>query len=91
MPNRSHKWRETFDRQLQTLGFAREDRPFRPHVTLARIKSRPPEELKTLVLTHEDTDFGEFPVAAIELIQSELRPNGPVYTVLNTVQLSPID
>ena len=33
----------------EQLGFARERRPFHPHVTVARIRCRPPDDLKTHV------------------------------------------
>jgi 2'-5' RNA ligase len=55
-------------------GFAREGRPFRAHLTLARFRERvrrpelPPTELGTTGLSH------------LILFQSELKPGGAVYT-----------
>ena len=36
---------ESMEAQLGPLGFPREKRAFTPHVTVARIKARPPEDL----------------------------------------------
>ena len=74
---------------LETLGFSAEKREFHPHLTLARIKGRPPRELFDLLEQHENTFFGTGSVNAIELIQSELTPEGPVYTMLLKAPLAP--
>lgn len=71
---------------LEQQGFAREARAFHPHVTLARVKSRPPDELQALLKRHADSPFGAAPLRSIELYQSELRPQGPRYTVLARVE-----
>jgi len=75
------------EHQLQALGFAKDQRPFRPHVTLARIKRKPPDDLKTLLHTHESTDFGQTRVDSVELLQSDLQREGPRYTVLASAAL----
>lgn len=68
--------------RLQPLGFPKEHRDFRPHLTLARVKSRPPADLFQLFEEHGETDFGVTLLAGVEVLQSELRPQGPAYTVL---------
>ena len=72
---------------LNPLGFAREQRPFHPHATLARIKSRPPDSLRQLVEQHAATSFGSTDVGSVELYQSELTKEGPRYTVLSRAGL----
>jgi 2'-5' RNA ligase len=67
---------------LQKLGFVPEDRPFTPHLTLARVKARPPEELQELLARHAKTVFGSVTVEEIELIRSEPTSEGFRYTVL---------
>jgi RNA 2',3'-cyclic 3'-phosphodiesterase len=67
---------------LEPLDFKREDRPFAPHLTLARVKARPPQELRALLARHAKTVFGTAAVEEIELIHSELGPEGSRYTVL---------
>ncbi|NOX53355.1 MAG: RNA 2',3'-cyclic phosphodiesterase [Planctomycetes bacterium] len=77
----------TLDSELVGLNFEPEKRPLQPHVTLARVKRRPPPQLKALLAQHQNADFGEVTVTAIELFQSELRREGPRYTVLASVPL----
>lgn len=73
---------------LNPLGFPRERRPFHPHLTLARIKARPPRELPTLLEHHAETDFGSAAVDHATLFQSELTRSGPRYTVLHKFPLA---
>lgn len=80
----------SLERLLRPLGFKRERRRFEPHVTLARIRSKPPGELAELLDADQSTDFGAVPVASVQLFQSELRSDGPQYTVLSTVELADI-
>jgi 2'-5' RNA ligase len=72
---------------LNPLGFPREQRPFQPHATLARVKSRPPDSLRQLVEQHAATSFGSTEVESVELYQSELGQEGPRYTVLARAEL----
>jgi 2'-5' RNA ligase len=73
---------------LEKLGFVPEGRPFTPHLTLARVKARPPEELGELLARHAKTVFGTAPVEEIELIRSEPGPEGSRYTVLGSCPLA---
>ncbi len=73
---------------LKSLGFPPERRPLHPHVTLARVKSKPPPEYFALMANHEETPFGHVAVEAIKLYQSELKKTGPVYSVMNQVSLA---
>jgi len=75
------------EKQLEPFGYSREQRPFQPHLTLARVRSKPPEQLFTLLDEHTSTDFGSAPIKTVELIQSDLTPSGPRYTTLATVKL----
>jgi 2'-5' RNA ligase len=85
---------ECLDRELFRKGFAPETRPFHPHITLARIKTEEGQEavaktLKTETESLEEVDrIGVFEVYSFVLIQSELRPSGSVYTVLETFSLT---
>ncbi len=66
------------------LGWPREQRPFSPHITLGRVKDAGQvREMAWAV----DLAVLEFRVTAFQLVQSELRPSGPVYTVRQVVQL----
>jgi RNA 2',3'-cyclic 3'-phosphodiesterase len=72
---------------LETLEFAREKRLFTPHLTLARVKARPPESLAALLSRHARTQFGTTKINQVELIRSELGPEGSKYTVLASAPL----
>ncbi|GIX48686.1 MAG: RNA 2',3'-cyclic phosphodiesterase [Candidatus Tectimicrobiota bacterium] len=76
--------------ELVALGFAAETRPFRPHLTLARIQ-RVTDRARWLaaVQAFRERKFGAFPVEALHLFQSHLHPQGARYTVVHTVALPP--
>jgi RNA 2',3'-cyclic 3'-phosphodiesterase len=70
-------------------GFPVETRPFRPHLTLARIKSaRGTAGLRDLVKSHGRSRTDDFAVEAITLYQSRLSPKGSIYTVISESRLS---
>ncbi len=79
---------EQLESRLRPLGFTADRRAFHPHVTLARIKMRPPEDFFAMLKEHPATDFGTATIDAAELLQSELGPEGPKYTTLARVTLS---
>lgn len=70
------------DRSLASLGFAPEGREFQPHLTLLRVKSRPPEALFSILAEEARTDFGVVEISHVELIESELTRRGSQYTTL---------
>jgi RNA 2',3'-cyclic 3'-phosphodiesterase len=75
------------DRALAPLGYAQESRAFQPHLTLLRIKTRPPEQLFSLLSDESQTAFGLVPINEVEYLQSELGPRGSRYTKLATFAL----
>ena len=75
--------------ELAERGFAREGRPFRAHLTLARIKQR----LDARKLLESIEDVGSYPPVEFQLTEwvlfkSELRPQGALYTPLERIALS---
>jgi 2'-5' RNA ligase len=75
------------ENELEPLGFARERRLFHPHLTLARVKSRPPDDLHRRLIDDEKTEFGTATIDAVTLYQSELRPEGARYLSLSSTVL----
>jgi 2'-5' RNA ligase len=65
------------------MGCVSEDRPFTPHLTLARIKDgRASGPLRRLLMNESDRRVGEFHAGSVSLIKSEPRPTGSLYTSL---------
>ncbi len=74
------------DDLLAPLGFPRESRPFRPHVTLARVKAFHPSQCSQVECTPREL-LGRCRVESIKLKKSTLTPRGPVYEDLLEVPL----
>ncbi|MCA9113927.1 MAG: RNA 2',3'-cyclic phosphodiesterase [Planctomycetaceae bacterium] len=74
---------------LAALGFPAERLPFYPHLTLARIRNRPPQSVFDLLEQHSETSYGSMLAEQVVLYQSVLQPDGPRYTVLETVPFAP--
>jgi len=82
---------ERLRRDVETVaagfGFAPENRPFKPHLTLGRVRS---ERGRTELLAGlEKLDPGpvEFTAGEVILFKSDLRPSGAVYTALHRMTL----
>jgi RNA 2',3'-cyclic 3'-phosphodiesterase len=75
--------------EYEKLGVEVEGRPFRPHLTLARVRHALTEdEVKTLARAARETDYRtDFIVRSIDLMQSELTAVGSVYTTLVSAAL----
>jgi 2'-5' RNA ligase len=72
------------DAGLQDYGFKKEDRPFRPHLTLARIKEyKGLTGLAETVKKNEDYIAGSFTAGGLTLFKSDLKPTGAIYTKLD--------
>jgi 2'-5' RNA ligase len=57
------------------------------HITLCRVKSvENKNELRRRI--GEEKSYGKFVIGAIQLIKSELRKSGPVYSVIHQAELS---
>ncbi len=73
---------------MEALGFARERRGYRPHLTLARIRTRPPVELDEIIETYAEETLAELTCDGFELIRSDLGSGGARYTTLAKLPLS---
>lgn len=69
-------------------GFVREERPFHPHLTIARL--RKPEGARRLAALHREIAFSSFPVVVSELcvFRSELGNEGSKHTALSRQKFS---
>ena len=73
--------------RLGPLGFPPEGRDFTPHLTLARVRSRPPRELASFIEENASVPLGGVRVEAVTLYLSETGTHGPKYTPLATAGL----
>jgi 2'-5' RNA ligase len=80
------------DEHLEPAGFAREGRPFSPHLTLGRVQEgQPPAVLEAVGEAVTGLEHGEpctMPVERVTLFRSDLRPGGAVYSVLWEARLA---
>ena len=78
---------DTVERTCMGFGFEPEIRPFRPHLTLGRVRGK--RNLQMLVdniMKGSDLESG-FQADHINIYKSVLKPEGAVYTVLETIEL----
>jgi len=86
------KLQQNIDSALAVLGFAREERSFVPHLTLARLRpGASPLERRNfgeLVGSAAFEDKYHIEVEAVSLMRSQLTPAGAIYTRLSAVGLN---
>jgi 2'-5' RNA ligase len=70
------------ERSLAQAGYAREEKPFRPHLTLGRVRSQGLKGLAEVLEKKESYGAGAFSARSLGLYRSELTPGGAVYTRL---------
>lgn len=82
-------FQDELDRVLEAEGFEREQREFKPHLTLGRVKGpgRIREVMAELDKRRGET-FGEMTARRIALIESRLRPEGPEYRIVREAELA---
>ncbi len=80
----------TLDEQVSMFGIPRETRPFTAHLTLARVKHPPipgPEINRLTRIRFDPAVTRPFAIDRVVLIESELRPSGPIYRPQRTLLL----
>ena len=78
------------DHATHRLGFPLENRPFTPHLTLARFDPPGiPPKLREAIHTRQAQAFGSLATAEFHLIESQLKPTGAEYTTVHTVRFAP--
>ena len=76
---------QEIETRLEAVGLEPEQKAYRPHLTLGRVKSlKRKGDLVDLMERDRDVDLGPFVVDRMVLFRSDLRPTGPIYTPLTT-------
>lgn len=82
--NLLEKLQEDMRGVLNKFEFNLDERPFYPHLTLARIKYINRTDFVEKLRKYSRTDFGEVSPFRIELIESKLTSSGPLYSSLSS-------
>ena len=80
---------EYLEAETEKLGYPRERKGFHAHLTLARIKAKPPEELFQLLADRRDAEWGDATLDTLKFFRSELKPQRAQYHEMQTVRLPP--
>ncbi len=77
---------------LNAIGFPKEDRPYHPHITIARVRRGCQLNLSSLCQNHQKTELGTQSATPFVLYESILNngphSNGPLYNALSEISLS---
>jgi 2'-5' RNA ligase len=79
---------QELEENLRVCGFVPENRKFKPHLTLGRIRRlKNREQLISSLHSLPLPKLDQLKVTQVSLIRSQLQPQGPIYTELYSAQL----
>ena len=78
---------ESIESRTTALGFDPEDHDFTPHATVARMDHAGGKELVQEVVSERDPDIGTVEFEEIRLTKSELTPDGPEDSTVESFEL----
>lgn len=73
--------RNSIESRLATISIPREKQKFSPHITLARLKNSPLQQLHDYLAGNAFLETKEFQVDSFSLYSSQLTPKGAIHTV----------
>jgi len=81
---------KNIDQNLSRLGYDADNKPFFPHLTLARIKSpKGRQGIKEKIASLNMDETKPFCISSIKLYKSDLTPRGAIYTSLHEFNINP--
>jgi 2'-5' RNA ligase len=75
------------NQRLDALGLARDNRPFRAHLTLGRVKGPTGPRFREALAAARDVAVGSCTVDRVTLFESHLSPRGSTYAVVAAAPL----
>ena len=80
--------RQRIDASLVAAGLPPEEKPFHPHLTVARVRRLPARrDLGTFLGAHVNQAFGRVAISHLHLVRSDLSRTGAVHTPLHSLAL----
>jgi 2'-5' RNA ligase len=77
------------EESLAKIGIKKEDRAFKPHITVGRNKKNFNfKSLFQLIDENKDRPIAQFPVTHFQLFESRLTPEGPIYNLLKEIPVA---
>ncbi|MDD3725730.1 MAG: RNA 2',3'-cyclic phosphodiesterase [Candidatus Ratteibacteria bacterium] len=77
------KLNNLFEEELAKAGISKKEGRFKEHITIARFRSTPNLNLlRETINRYKDMEFGVMDIKEVELIKSDIRSSGPIYTTL---------
>lgn len=70
---------------LDRTGIDHDTKPFKPHMTIGRVQGTP--DVREIMSKYRDTVFCSFDCISIEVMKSELSPQGARHSVLRRINL----
>lgn len=80
-------FQQRIEQALQDAGVPADDKPFHPHVTLARLRGTTARTMRGFLKAHRDYALDPFDVTRYYLYESVLRPEGALHTRRATFEL----
>ncbi len=80
---------DAIERELSPLGYREENRRFRPHLTIGRVRQSPSgiDELGRLITKNAEFSSGLSTVYEVVVFSSQLGPDGPTHEPLGHAEL----
>lgn len=78
-PAKLTKLHARIEEKCIAMGYKAEARPFKPHITLGRIKSASKQDILSFINQHKQVVIPEIAVTEFVLYESKLRPGGAVH------------